>query len=94
MTCGKETKTEVHIMPEEVLSFPNPEEVKAEVKAKVDEVKESVEEVKESVEEAKDMIKDMLPSIEIPSIEEIPIEETPVDSTKTSNLKNNTEGVE
>lgn len=97
MTCGKR-HTEVHVMPEEVLSFPNPEEVKQEVKEKVNEVIEEVQEVKELIQEIAPVLEDSVvtPKIEVPAviepIEEIPIEETPVDSTKTSEI--NQEGVE
>ena len=104
MTCGETNKTEVHIMPEEVLSFPNPEEVKQEVKEKVEEVQEAVttkvEEIKEEIEETKELLEEIIPHLELPveipaviePIEEIPIEETPIDSTKTSEI--NQEGVE
>ena len=65
--CGK-PHTEVHVMPEEVLSFPNPEEVKEEVETKIEEVKEDikveVEEVKEVIEEKVEELKELLPSID------------------------------
>lgn len=91
MTCGKTNKTDapIHVIHEEVLSFPNPEEVKEEVEAKVEEVKEAVtdkvEEIKETIEETKvileEKIESILPEIEIPTIEDIiPTEEIPVEA--------------
>ena len=68
----------------EVLSFPNPEQVKQEVKEKAEEIKKEVEELKE-----------LLPSLPtIEKAEEILIKETPADSTKTSEPETKTEGDE
>tara|TARA_Y100001938_G_C8052860_1_gene412805 strand:- start:137 stop:496 length:360 start_codon:yes stop_codon:yes gene_type:complete len=98
ITCGDKGKTEIHVMPEEVLSFPNPEEVKEEVKAKVEEVEQIIEEKAEEIKEEVEQLKEMLPSLPvIPTIEkaeEILIEETPADSTKTSKPENKTKGDE
>tara|TARA_R100001594_G_scaffold19725_1_gene38386 strand:- start:2774 stop:3109 length:336 start_codon:yes stop_codon:yes gene_type:complete len=74
----------------EVLSFPNPEEVKAEVEAKVEEVIEAVEEVKEVIE---DKVEVIIP-VEEPTVE--PVEEPvapvevpePSDSTKVEGEPN------
>ena len=72
----------------EVLSFPNPEEVKEEVEAKVEEVKEAVEEKAEEIIEEVEQIKEMLPEIPaIPEIEEAPaptLEEVPEEPTNDS----------
>ena len=95
MTCGKEERVEVHVMPEEVLSFPNPEEVKEEVEAKVEEVKEVIIEKTEEIIELIPALEE-LPLIEEvvtpEKVEEIPIEETPADTTKTEETDNKPEG--
>ena len=98
VTCGKKERIEVHVMPEEVLSFPNPEEVKQEVEAKVEEVKEVIIEKTEEIIELIPALEE-LPLIEEivtpEKVEEIPTEETPADSTKTEdNRETNQEGVE
>lgn len=73
----------------EVLSFPNPEQVKEEVEAKVEEVKEAVEEKAEEIIKEVEQIKEMLP--ETPEIEETPaptLEEIPEvqETEKTDSL--------
>ena len=62
-----------HTADVEVLSFPNPEQVKEEVEAKVEEVKEAVEEKAEEIIEEVEQLKEMLPTIPaIPEIKETP----------------------
>jgi len=79
----------------EVLSFPNPEQVKEEVKEKVKEVEQVIEEKAEEIKQEVEELKELLPSLPtIEKAEEILIKETPVDSTKTSEPETKTEGDE
>ena len=72
----------------EVLSFPNPEQVKQEVKDKVDEVKQVIEEKAEEIKKEVEQLQDTLPIVPaIPEIKESPaptLEETPKESANDS----------
>ena len=76
VTCrGNEPEEKV-----EVLSFPNPEEVKEEVKEKVEEIKEEITTtIEEKVEEIETRLEEVLPILDIPSLKEEKIEEAPVE---------------
>ena len=79
----------------EVLSFPNPEEVKEEVKQKVEAVEQVIEEKAEEIKQEVEELKELLPSLPtIEKAEEILIKETPADSTKTSEPETKTKGDE
>ena len=64
----------------EVLSFPNPEEVKEEVKEKIEEAKEEVTDtVKEKMEEIEDRLEELIPEIDIPSLKKDKLIEIPLE---------------
>lgn len=77
ITCGDKTSSKSEI---EVLSFPNPEEVKEEVEAKVEEAKKEITTtIEEKVEEIESRIIEVLPEIDIPALKEEKTEETPTE---------------
>jgi hypothetical protein len=100
MTCGKTETKESNI---EVLSFPNPEEVKEEVKEKVEEVKEAITNtIEEKVEAIETRLQEALPSLDIPALKEekaeeataveAPVEEAPVETVPVEQDSTKVEG--